>query len=553
MANGPFVCVVNWERYAKWMTCKTSSRQMGNHAAAEAVVAMTLFEQNSFELSAIAAICLLVIGGYMGVFFAYLRRRRHLQIAVAVTDFQRALANDHCMVNIVDPSGIVTYANERFLGAMGYSWNDVIGKRIDNLYSHAMAEGRAAEIRAYVLQHGHWTGETELRCKNGALMWTQTTVRLAPAEFDNSGSMIVLRTDITEGKRAQSDRQLRNIFDRFPDEVYVFDANTRMILYMNQSAQSTVDTNDLSYLGLTLETLPGFLSSQQFSDVFEEMLANDEMLSTFCYTEGESAQEVSLQIIRDGDRSDHVIAMARDVTRQVHIERAKSEFVSTVSHELRTPLTSIKGALSLLSAGALGVMPAKATSVLTVAQRNTDRLILLINDLLDLEKIDAGQMDFARGTLDLGGLVREVVEMSEGMALSFGVTLATTSTSRFALVSGNKDRLAQVLSNLISNALKFSPVGGSVSVAISEEATCFRVSVADNGPGIPDDLKPRIFQRFAQGKQTNERKISGTGLGLSICKAILDRHDGVIGFDSSPQSGTVFHFDLPKLRLASAA
>ncbi|HYE98450.1 MAG TPA: ATP-binding protein [Planctomycetota bacterium] len=236
----------------------------------------------------------------------------------------------------------------------------------------------------------------------------------------------------------------------------------------------------------------------------------------------------------------------RDITRRKEADRLKNEFVSTVSHELRTPLTALRGALALLGSGKLGAISTAARPFLDIANADCLRLIRLINDLLDIQKIEAGRMDFRMKRLELMPLVRRALETSLPFGEQNGVRLAVATGVEDAVVLGDADRLLQVLGNLLSNAVKFSPRGAGVLVSVRRREGGFRISVADRGPGIPESFRGRVFERFAQADGSDARQKGGTGLGLHICRVIVERHGGTIGFDSEPGLGTTFHVDLPE-------
>ena len=236
-----------------------------------------------------------------------------------------------------------------------------------------------------------------------------------------------------------------------------------------------------------------------------------------------------------------------DISERKEIERAKSEFISTVSHELRTPLTSIKGSLGLIKSGTLGNLPDKLQSMLDIAYNNSDRLVLLINDILDMDKIEAGKMNFNLKTVEVRSLVDEAIEANKGYGDEHGVTFLRSGLEEQALIEGDKDRLMQVLSNLMSNAAKFSPDGEIVTLSIFDFNEEIRIAVEDKGPGIPEDFRDSLFEKFSQADSSDTRKVGGTGLGLSISQAIVEQHRGTIGFDTETGNGSTFYINLPKL------
>jgi signal transduction histidine kinase len=180
------------------------------------------------------------------------------------------------------------------------------------------------------------------------------------------------------------------------------------------------------------------------------------------------------------------------------------------------------------------------------ARRNSERLTHLINDLLDVEKIESGSMTFNLRSVDLGALIEQSVEANRAYAARFGVVYRFTGERREVHVEADEERLMQVMANLLSNAAKFSPAGGEVEVGMTVNDGYVLVSVTDHGPGIPDDFRERIFERFSQADASDTRLHGGTGLGLSISKAIIERLHGRIGFDTRPGDGTTFWFELPR-------
>jgi PAS domain S-box-containing protein len=239
------------------------------------------------------------------------------------------------------------------------------------------------------------------------------------------------------------------------------------------------------------------------------------------------------------------IGVIRDLSSREEIEQLKTGFVSTVSHELRTPLTSISGSLGLLAGGIAGALPGKAARLIDIAKLNCERLIRLINDILDLERAESGRLELRLAAQRLKPIVRQAIEANRAYAQTFGTAIELVAGSDDASVLVDRDRLIQVLTNILSNAAKFSPRGAAVEVAIRAELDSVRVSVRDRGPGIAPEFRSRIFQRFAQADSSDSRAKGGTGLGLSIAKTIMERLGGGIGFESVPGEGATFYITLP--------
>lgn len=235
--------------------------------------------------------------------------------------------------------------------------------------------------------------------------------------------------------------------------------------------------------------------------------------------------------------------LARDIERLREVERLKTEFVSTVSHELRTPLTSIRGSLGLVLADTAGEVAPKARDLLRIAHQNTERLIRLINDILDVEKMEAGHAEFRRDRVDLRTVLEMTLAGLEAYALEHRVRLALEGPPS-AFVLGDPDRLVQVYTNLVSNAVKHSPPEAPVRVRFAPEDATAVVRVIDEGPGIPAAFQPRVFDKFQQAAPPGAKR-SGTGLGLAIARKIVELHGGRIWFETAPDRGTTFFTALP--------
>jgi signal transduction histidine kinase len=267
---------------------------------------------------------------------------------------------------------------------------------------------------------------------------------------------------------------------------------------------------------------------------------DDELLATKAMQVGAQDYLVNGQIETRG-----LLRALRYAVERKRLERLKDEFVSTVSHELRTPLTSISGSLGLLMGNAVGKLPDAAVRLLAIAHTNSQRLVRLVNDILDIEKMESRQIVFKFGRVEVRSLISQAIEANRVFAEAGGVRIRLEDASAVCDVRADPDRLAQVVSNLLSNASKFSPADNEVVVAIENGTDVVRISVRDHGAGISADFKPHVFERFAQADATNARQNGGTGLGLSIVKQIVDRLGGEVGFADAPGGGAIFYVTLP--------
>lgn len=238
-----------------------------------------------------------------------------------------------------------------------------------------------------------------------------------------------------------------------------------------------------------------------------------------------------------------LVAHVRDLSARKEVDRLKREFVSTVSHELRTPLTSIRVSLGLLAMGSAGELPPDAARIVSIAERSTERLVSLINDIIDLERAEGRHLKLKIAPVKARTVIERAIEAVSPLAANERMTLLAAAIDDE--VAGDVERLIQVVVNLLSNAVKFAPRGTSITVGAEREASWIRFSVSDEGPGIPEHARQMIFEPFRQIEGSDSRRKGGSGLGLSICKAIVEQHGGSIGVTSSRTGGAVFQFTIP--------
>jgi PAS domain S-box-containing protein len=470
---------------------------------------------------------------------------------------------------IVNQTGDIVLLNAQAEKLFGYRRDELIGqKKVNNIIPEGFAERLIADgtrTAADVLAQQIGTGiELAGRRKDGAEFPIE--IMLSPLESAEGILVTAAIRDISVRQAAerhlvQMESRYRGLLEAAPDAMVVVNQGGEIVL-LNLQAEKQFGYRRDELLGQKVKNI--------IPEGFAERLLADGLRSA----EDALAQQIGTGIELSGRRKDGtefpieimlsplesaegilVTAAIRNVsvrkTAETHLaqmegmDRLKDEFVSTVSHELRTPLTSIAGALGLLIGNAAGQLPEHATRLLAIAHTNSQRLVRLINDILDIEKLESGKVIFNLKRVDVRALVEQAIEANRAFAEGYDVRVRLLDTPNPCAVRADPDRLEQVITNLLSNAIKFSPLGNEVLVAIELRGEAVRVSVRDHGPGISADFRSHIFQKFAQADATDGRQKGGTGLGLSIVKQITTRLDGVVDFNDAPGGGTIFHVDLP--------
>jgi PAS domain S-box-containing protein len=457
--------------------------------------------------------------------------------------------------------------SRRYKEMLGYA-EDEFADRREEWETRIHPEDRAhvmAELQAYLDgRSAEYAIEFRMRCKDGSWKWL--LARGVVVSRDAEGRplrMIGTHSDISARKRQQE---------------ALARANERLDLALQGSRLAIWDADVASgrlYLSAGWAEMLGETPQETYADaarMFEIVHPDDRarvQSMKVAALKGISPEyHVEHRVrTRDGgwkwilshgqvvsrDASGRALRMTgtnADITARKEIERMKNEFISVVSHELRTPLSSIVGSLGLLTG-----MPQLREDVrvlVRVARDNSQRLVRLINDILDVEKLDSDMLQIRLEPIELEALLASAIQANQGYAQQFGVGMALTHSCGPTWVNANSDRLMQVMANLLSNAAKFSPRGARVEVRLEQTHDAIRVSVADTGPGIPDDFKPRVFDRFAQADGSTARRRGGTGLGLAICRMIIDKLGGTIDFSSAPGAGATFYFELPVYAQAAA-
>lgn len=350
-----------------------------------------------------------------------------------------------------------------------------------------------------------------------------------------------------------SESQLRDITDNIPALLSYIDAERRFRFH-NLAYEEALGLSPAQIDGRHMREVLGEEVYQNNLSAIEQVEAGYPVVyeRTRKNTRGDMRDYVVHYFPRYGEDAEQgkvvgFYVLATDVTALKQVDRIKSEFVSTVSHELRTPLTSIRGSLGLIAGGVGGQLPDAVKKLVEIAKNNCERLIRLINDILDIEKIESGKMQLDLRETALKPLLEQTLAANEGLGAAKNLHLRLYCPDDTLQVLADGDRLTQVVTNLLSNAMKFSPPDETVEVHVLRAGLGARIEVRDRGPGIPDEFRKRIFQKFSQADSSDTRQAAGTGLGLNISRAIVERLGGHMGFESKAGSGTTFFFELPLL------
>lgn len=491
----------------------------------------------------------------------------YLSIAVDVTEQRRAeqearLANERFGeafnsaaqgMALVSLEGRWMDVNDAITKLFGYSREELLATDFqtlthsEDLYSdlallHDLLAGR---IDQYQMKKRYYR-------RDGSVMHAMLSVGLVRDEDRRPLHFVSQIQDVSVEHQALEELEangafLLKLFDSLADAVLVLDSDTRIIGHNLASValfELPADATG-SPLSARLPELTERLDGT--SDHGSGALLARWNTSLVIAGKPPLPLELSLtQVLRSNELDQRWVLVARDLSESQRNEVLKNQFVSTVSHELRTPLTSISGALGLIAGGALGEIPERIGGMLSIAQQNTQRLIQLVNDLLDLNKLSANEMNLDIQRIEVSTILEQAMEHMKGYVIPYGVQLRITGDTT-GYVNADPSRLLQVLFNLVSNACKFSPRGETVEIHCepnAEDGTL--ISVVDRGPGIPEVFRSRIFERFAQADSSDNRVKGGTGLGLAVTRELVERMGGVIGFESQEGEGARFWFRFPR-------
>jgi PAS domain S-box-containing protein len=458
-----------------------------------------------------------------------------------------------------------TFISQAYEEISGKKISALLGRTRREMYSgqvkeeaeawNAFLDGldRHEDFEGFVYTYKRPNGEQKVMSNNGR------------AIFDDEGKFLGYRgigvdvTDLYEAENAlkSSEEMYRHLFERektivhsLPDILCILDQDGRYLEVITDENNLLV-TEVSELIGKTIfDILPEELAQHMSMAIHQALETNELTLIEYHMDVPKGARYFEARITplnSEGAEKKQVLFIGRDITERIEADKVKAEFTATISHELRTPLTAITGALGVIQSGVAGSLTEVMKSMVDISYSNCDRLTMLINDILDIEKIESGKMVSYMEPMDVVPLIDEVISSNQDLVETYGVTFKNTTCDakqQSVLVYGDKKRLMQALSNLMSNAAKFSQQGEEVNLYMTHDDNTVRIAIEDHGVGVPSEYKKHIFTKFTQVDSSDTRQIGGTGLGLSIAEAIVRQHGGQIELESEVGVGSVFFFDL---------
>ena len=458
-------------------------------------------------------------------------------------------------VLITDMAGVIRQASPGVLPLLGYEVDALVGQSLGLVLADEERQLQPDPVRPSFNCGSEQASLHELRARHRKGQRIPVLFSLAPIAMDGSAQMgyLCILNDLSY--REEALQRLQHIAEQLPGVVYQFQLYSDGRSCFPYASEGLRDVYGLQPEEVREDASSVFarIHPDDLLAVTASIQTSAEHLSVW-HREYRFLHPIKGLIWLEGrampqPRADDSIlwhGFITDITQRKHLEQMKNEFVSTVSHELRTPLTSIAGSLGLINGEALGPVPNAMREMLSIAQSNSQRLRQLIDDLLDMDKLLAGKMSFIPQQLDIDSFLAECATSHQGFARQHDVQLSYTG-GPVAQITADPMRLQQVLSNLLSNALKFSPAGSQVLLSAQELGGQIRILVVDQGPGVPAEFVDRLFEKFSQADASDRRQKGGTGLGLAISKELIERMGGCIGFYPRPGGGSVFWVELPAL------
>ena len=482
------------------------------------------------------------------------QKQAEIELQKYIREIEDLYDNAPCGYHSLDSEGNIIRINDTELNWLGYTREEILHKK----YSYFLTpeSNKIFQNNFPQFKKQGWINnlEFELIARNAITRWISLN---ATAIKDEAGNFVMSRStlfDITDRKRAESalresEEKFRQLAENIQDVFWMTDAQSQEILYVSpiyetiwQRSRTSLYENSLSWLDAIHQD-----DIQRVKNAYLELIQTGEYDEKYRIIRPDASirwiRDRAFPIRNEAGEIVRIAGIAEDITEQQKVEQMKSEFIGIVSHELRTPLTAIKMSLGLLKSGIYNKKPEKYQRMMDIALIDTNRLVNLVNDILDLERLDSGRAVLEKNSCKAADLMQQAVDGVQPLAAGQEITLTINPTN--AEVWAAADAIIQTLTNLLSNAIKFSPPNSTITLSAEVQSKFVLFQVCDRGRGIPPDKLEAVFGRFQQVDASDARDKGGTGLGLAICRSIIEQHGGEIWVESILGEGSTFCFTLP--------
>ncbi len=480
-----------------------------------------------------------------------LEQAHKLELQAIIT---RNMGEGICLVRI--DNGVIIYANPKFEQMFGYDSSELNGQHVsivNGVTKSITTEDVNQATLSIVLQNTEATYEVQNLKKDGTPFWCNVTTSVF-RHPDYGDVLVAVHQDITERKGIEealrdSEEKFRQLSENIQAVFWIKDTRNQQVLYVSNAYQTIWQSsceklyhNHSNWLDaihpedrqrVEIEFIEKFRTGQY--DKKYRIIRPDGSIRWI--------RDRAFPIKNELGELVRIAGIAEDITELEQINLIKSEFIGIVSHELRTPLTAIRAALGLLQTGIYDKKPDKFKRMIEIAAIDSDRLVRLVNDILDLERLESDRAVLEKTTCNAADLIQQAVGGVQAIANQQNITFNIYPTN--AQVWAAADAIVQTLTNLLGNAIKFSPADSTITLSVQQQTDYVLFQIADRGRGIPADKLETIFGRFQQVDASDSRTKGGTGLGLAICRSIIDRHGGQIWAESTVSVGSTFFFTLP--------
>ena len=480
-----------------------------------------------------------------------LEQAHQLELQAVIT---RNMGEGICLVRI--DNAVIVYANPKFEQMFGYDSSELNGQHVsivNGVTKSVTTEDVNQATLSAVLQNTEATYEVQNLKKDGTPFWCSVTTSVF-RHPDYGDVLVAVHQDITERKGIEealreSEEKFRQLAENIQAVFWMTDNQSQQVLYVSNAYETIWQRSCENLYHNYSDWLDAIHPEdrQRVEIEFVEQLRTGQYDKKYRIIRPDSSirwiRDRAFPIKNELGELVRIAGIAEDITELEQINLMKSEFIGIVSHELRTPLTAIRAALGLLQTGIYDKKPDKFKRMIEIAAIDSDRLVRLVNDILDLERLESDRAVLEKTTCNAADLIQQAVAVVQAIANQQNITFRIHPSN--AQVWAAADAIVQTLTNLLGNAIKFSPADSIITLSVQQQTDCVLFQIADQGRGIPADKLEAIFGRFQQVDASDSRTKGGTGLGLAICRSIIDQHGGQIWAESTVSVGSTFFFTLP--------